>query len=67
MHTWKSVLTCIIVVYLIIACAISMAVQYLVNTPRPLLGRQEHSDVAIAIIHQARLPATTAGSVTSLT
>jgi hypothetical protein len=44
MH-WKSVLTCILLAYLIMASAISITVQYLASAQRPSVGHEQSSHV----------------------
>jgi hypothetical protein len=48
MHSWKSVLTFILLAYLIVASAISFAVNYLASAQSLSIGRQEssHTDIS---------------------
>ena len=44
MH-WKSVLTCILLAYLIMASAISITVQHLASAQRPSTGHEQSSQM----------------------
>jgi hypothetical protein len=52
MRSWKFVLAGIIVAYLIIASAISIAADYLASTPRSLFGQQESSFAEIGFFSE---------------
>jgi hypothetical protein len=48
MHSWKSVLTFILLAYLVVASAISFTVQYLASAQPLSIGHQEssHTDIS---------------------
>jgi hypothetical protein len=48
MRSWKFVLAGIIAAYLIMASAISIAVDYLASAPRSMFGQQERAPAKIA-------------------
>ena len=58
MDAWKLVLAGILIIYLVIASAVSLTVRYLAEAPQPRLGQRENgrSEIILSVRSECLIP-----------